>query len=79
MLPERRTPDWYAAAMLDEALHGGRAGRIYRRLVLEKQIALELSGGIHGGDLFGYNGPAQMVTQHHAQAGSECGGDSGEL
>ena len=39
--PARGTHDWYAAAMLDRVLHGGRAGRVYRRLVLEKQIAVE--------------------------------------
>jgi zinc protease len=30
--PDRRTADWYALAMLDQALHGGRAGRVYRKL-----------------------------------------------
>ncbi len=63
--PGRRTPDWYAAAMLDQALHGGRAGRIYRRLVLEQQVAVDTGGGIHYpmGDVFDYNGPMQMVTR----------------
>ncbi len=58
---QRRTADWYAMALLDQALHGGRAGRIYRELVLEKQIAVEADGGID--DIFGYNGPTQMVTR----------------
>jgi predicted Zn-dependent peptidase len=48
-------------ALLDQALHGGRAGRAYRHLVLEKQIAIEVDGGIE--DIFGYNGPTQMVTK----------------
>jgi zinc protease len=61
VLPERRTTDWCAMALLDQALHGGRAGRIYRELVLEKQIAVEADGGID--DLFGYNGPSQMTTR----------------
>jgi len=61
VLPPRRTPDWYAVALLDNALHGGRAGRIHRELVLEKQIAVEAEGGID--DLFGYNGPSQMTTR----------------
>ena len=60
-VPARRTPDWYAMSLLDHALHGGRAGRMYRELVLEKQIAVEADGGID--DLFGYNGPTQMVTR----------------
>ena len=63
--PDRGTPDWYALAMLDRALHGGRAGRIYRTLVLERQIAVDAEGGIQFpvGDLFDYNGPALMVTR----------------
>jgi zinc protease len=64
-VPERGTPDWHALAMLDRALHGGRAGRIYRTLVLERQIAVDAEGGIQFpvGDLFDYNGPALMVTR----------------
>ena len=61
VLPPRRTPEWYAMGLLDSALHGGRAGRMYRELVLEKQIAVEADGGID--DLFGYNGPSQMTTR----------------
>lgn len=61
VMPARRTPDWFAMALLDQALHGGRAGRIYRELVLEKQIAVEADGGID--DIFGYNGPTQMTTR----------------
>jgi zinc protease len=59
--PARRTPDWYAMALLDHALHGGRAGRFYRRLVLEQQLAVEAAGDT--GDPFDYNGPTQLVTR----------------
>jgi len=41
VMPKRRTADWCAMALLDQALHGGRAGRLHRELVLEKQIAVE--------------------------------------
>jgi len=61
VMPARRTPDWYAMALLDQALQGGRAGRIHRELVLEKQIAVEAEGGID--DIFAYNGPTQMTTR----------------
>jgi zinc protease len=61
VMPKRRTPDWYAMALLDQALHGGRAGRVYRDLVLEKQVAVEADGGID--DLFGYNGPTQLTAR----------------
>ncbi len=61
VIPERRTKDWCAMALLDQALHGGRAGRIHRELVLEKQIAVEAEGGVD--DIFGYDGPSQMTTR----------------
>jgi len=63
--PKRRTPEWHALAILDQALHGGRAGRIYRQLVLEKQVAVDTEGGIHYplGDVFDYNGPMLMTTR----------------
>jgi zinc protease len=46
--------------ILDRVLHGGRAGRIYRELVFEKQIAIETDGSL---DVFDANGPTQMVTR----------------
>jgi len=72
VMPKRRTPDWCAMALLDQALHGGRAGRIYRELVLEKQIAVEADGSVD--DLFGYNGPTQMTTRilHKPEYSSEA-------
>jgi len=72
VLPQRRTPDWFAMALLDQALHGGRAGRVYRELVLEKQLAVEADGGID--DIFGYNGPSQITTRifHKPEVTSEA-------
>src|ERR1700730_1360883 len=58
--PPRQTQEWYALTVLDRVLHGGRAGRIYRQLVLEKQIAVETDGSF---DAFDTNGPTQMVTR----------------
>ncbi len=59
-LPERGSPERNAAGIVDRVLHGGRAGRIFRRLVLEKQIAVEADG--HA-EIFDTNGPTQMVTR----------------
>jgi zinc protease len=62
--PQRHDPDLYAVAVLDRVLHGGRAGRVHRSLVLEKQIALDTGGGINdssGGGL-DYNGPTLLTT-----------------
>jgi zinc protease len=72
VMPQRKTPEWYAMALLDQALHGGRAGRIHRELVLEKQVAVEADGGID--DIFGYNGPTQMTTRilHRPEYSSEA-------
>jgi predicted Zn-dependent peptidase len=72
VMPQRKTPEWYAMALLDQALHGGRAGRIHRELVLEKQVAVEADGGID--DIFGYNGPTQMTTRilHKPEYSSEA-------
>jgi zinc protease len=73
--PERRTPDWHALAILDHALHGGRAGRVYRQLVLEQQIAVDTAGGIQYpvGDLFDYNGPTLLASRvlHKPEYSSE--------
>ena len=71
VMPPRRTPDCCAMALLDQALHGGRAGRVYRELVLEKQIAVEADGGVD--DIFGYDGPSQMTTRifHKPEISSE--------
>jgi len=64
-VPPRRTRDWYALGLASRTLHGGRAGRLYRSLVLQRQMALEAEGGIHYpmGDVLDYNGPMQMVTR----------------
>jgi len=45
---------------------------MHRELVLEKQIAVDASGGID--DLFGYNGPTQMTTRvmHKPEYSSEA-------
>jgi len=71
VMPTRRTSDWCAMALLDQALHGGRAGRVYRELVLEKQIAVEADGGVD--DIFGYDGPSQLTTRifHKPEISSE--------
>ncbi|MGD0962956.1 MAG: pitrilysin family protein [Candidatus Acidiferrales bacterium] len=59
-LPKRETRDWYAAGILDRVLHGGRAGRVHRRLVLEEEIAVDADGSA---ELFDTNGPTQMVSR----------------
>jgi len=59
-LPKRETRDWYASGILDRVLHGGRAGRVHRQLVLEEEIAVDADGSA---ELFDNNGPTQMVSR----------------
>ncbi|HEV2289861.1 MAG TPA: pitrilysin family protein [Candidatus Acidoferrales bacterium] len=61
-VPQRHERDWYATSMLDRILHAGRAGRMYRTLVLEKQIAVGVDGGMGFPDVFEYNGPTLQTT-----------------
>jgi predicted Zn-dependent peptidase len=74
--PARRTAEWCAMALADQALHGGRAGRVHRRLVHEREIAVDTGGGIHYplGDAFDYNGPTLLVTRimHKPEVSSEA-------
>jgi len=59
-MPPRASRDWFTAGIVDRVLHGGRAGRVYRKLVLDEQIAVDIDGGA---DLLDTNGPTQMVTR----------------
>ncbi len=59
-MPPRNSAEWYVAGIMDRVLHGGRAGRAYRKLVLDEQIAVDIDGGA---DLLETNGPTQMVTR----------------
>jgi zinc protease len=59
-MPHRESPDWYAAGIVERVMHGGRAGRVFRKLVLDEQIAVDAGGGV---DLLDTNGPTQMVSR----------------
>lgn len=59
--PQPHDHDWPAFVILDNILHGGRAGRVYHSLVLEKQIALDAGGGESIGAIT-YNGPTLLTT-----------------
>ncbi len=59
-MPERESPAWFSAGIAERVLHGGRAGRVYRKLVLEEQIAVDADGSA---ELLDTNGPTQMVTR----------------
>ena len=46
-MPERTHPDAVPLLVLGELLHNGRASRLYRGLVEEREIATDLSGGFN--------------------------------
>ncbi len=41
------TPDWYALDMLGDLLFAGQSSRLYRKLVKDKAVALQVGGGIN--------------------------------
>lgn len=43
-LPERRSTDWYAIAILKAILFDGASARLYQKLIKEKAVSLEVQG-----------------------------------
>jgi zinc protease len=63
-LPPQNSPDFPAMALLVRILQGGESSRWYQRLVKEKEISLDLSGGLnYFGNEFDYTGPMIMTTR----------------
>ena len=63
-LPRQNSPDFPAVALLVQMLQGDDSSRWYQRLVKDKGITLDLSGGLnYFGNEFDYNGPMIMTTR----------------
>jgi predicted Zn-dependent peptidase len=63
-LPPQNSPDFPAMALLVQILQGGDSSRWYQRLVKEKELTLDLSGGLnYFGNEFDYIGPMIMTTR----------------
>jgi predicted Zn-dependent peptidase len=63
-LPPQNSPDFPAMALLVQILQGGESSRWYQRLVKEKELTLDLSGGLnYFGNEFDYTGPMIMTTR----------------
>ncbi len=63
-IPAQNSPDFPAMAMLVQILLGGESSRWYQRLVKEKELTLDLSGGLnYFGNEFDYTGPMIMTTR----------------
>ena len=63
-VPPQNSPDFPAMALLVQILQGGDSSRWYQRLVKEKELTLDLSGGLNlFGNEFDYVGPMIMTTR----------------
>ena len=63
-IPAQNAPDFPAIALLALILEGDDSSRWYQRLVKEKEISLDLTGGLnYFGNEFDYNGPMIMTTR----------------
>ena len=63
-LPAQNSPDFPAMALLVQILQGDDSSRWYQRLVKEKELTLDLSGGLnYFGNEFDYTGPMIMTTR----------------
>lgn len=63
-LPPQDSPDFPAVALLVQILQGDDSSRWYQRLVKEKELTLDLTGGLnYFGNEFDYTGPMIMTTR----------------
>jgi zinc protease len=64
-LPDQESADYPAMVLLDLILQGDDSSRFYQRLVKEKAISIDWSGGINFelGSEFDYNGPMLLVSR----------------
>src|SRR5689334_972184 len=63
-IPAQNSPDFPAMALLVRILQVGESSRWYQRLVKEKELTLDLSGGLnYFGNEFDYSGPMIMTTR----------------
>ncbi|HZE70313.1 MAG TPA: pitrilysin family protein [Pyrinomonadaceae bacterium] len=63
-IPAQNSPDFPAMALLVQMLQGDDSSRWYQRLVKEKELSLDLTGGLnYFGNEFDYSGPMIMTTR----------------
>jgi zinc protease len=63
-LPPQNSPEFPAMALLVQILQGDDSSRWYQRLVKEKELTLDLTGGLnYFGNEFDYTGPMIMTTR----------------
>jgi predicted Zn-dependent peptidase len=64
-LPDRRTPEWYAFGLIDQALAQGDDSLLYDDLVRKKGLTGNVDAGINWGlgNMFDYSGPMLWMAQ----------------
>jgi predicted Zn-dependent peptidase len=63
-VPAQNSPDFPAMALLVQILQGDDSSRWYQRLIKEKELTLDLTGGLnYFGNEFDYTGPMIMTTR----------------
>src|SRR5215510_5561101 len=63
-IPAQNSPDFPPMALLVQILQGDDSSRWYQRLVKEKELTLDLTGGLnYFGNEFDYTGPMIMTTR----------------
>ena len=64
-LPDQKSPDFAPMVMLTLILQGDDSSRLYQRLVKEKEMTLDLTGGVNLGlgNEFDYDGPMLLTTR----------------
>ncbi|CAN5310757.1 MAG: insulinase family protein [Pyrinomonadaceae bacterium] len=45
-VPQANTPDWFALSVLGSVLAGGQSSRLHQKLVKEKEVAVNVFGGV---------------------------------
>ncbi|MCB9208229.1 MAG: insulinase family protein [Ignavibacteriales bacterium] len=57
-VPERNTPEYFAMGLLNQILVAGNDSKLYQKLVNDKAVTGNVSGGINLlGNMYNYNGP----------------------
>jgi zinc protease len=63
-VPPQSSPDFPAMALLAQIMQGDDSSRWYQRLVKDKELTLDLTGGLnYFGNEFDYTGPMVMTTR----------------
>jgi zinc protease len=79
-IPAQNSPDFAPTALLALILQGDESSRWYQRLVKEKEISLDLTGGLnYFGNEFDYNGPMIMTTRTTYKPGHSASEVLGEM